>query len=104
MGPGVVVAFDVTTQFFSCRYLIGIVSHQIDFFLLHRAVEPFGQRIVRRPSNPSKGHLGSQTLEEFLSDPRGIGRASILPELGLCLTVNRYPLALKPRLVDRFDI
>ena len=104
MGPAVVVALDVTAQFFSCRYLIGIVSHQIDLFLLDRSIKPLGQRIVRRASYTGKGQLGFQALEEFLGDPGGVGRSPIHPELGLFLTVNRYPLVLNPTFSTRIEI
>ena len=53
--PGLIVGLDVAAQFFPGRYLIGIVSHQIDLFLFHRPIEPLGQRIVGGPSDPGKG-------------------------------------------------
>ena len=83
MGPAVVVALDVTAQFFSCRYLIGIVSHQIDLFLLDRSIKPLGQRIVGRASYPGKGQLGLQALEEFRVIPQVLGDPRSTLSLGL---------------------
>ena len=92
MGPAVVIALDVTADLFLGRDLIGIVPYQIDLFLFDRPIEPLGQRIVGGPADPGKRQIGFQLLEEFLGDPRGVGRAPIHPQLGLGLAVNRYPL------------
>ena len=53
--PDLVVGLDVTAQFFPGRYLIGIISYQINLFLLYRPIKPLGQRIVGGPSYPGKG-------------------------------------------------
>ena len=54
MGPLVMISLDIPADLFSGRDLIGIIPHQINLLLLDRPVEPLGQCVVGRTTDPGK--------------------------------------------------
>ena len=70
---------------FSGRYLIGIVSHQINLFLLHRCIEPLGQRIVggrltrAKDNSAPKESKNSCVIAEVFGDPRSTRSSGFVP-------------------------
>jgi hypothetical protein len=92
--PDLVVGLDVTAQFFRGRYLIGIISHQINLFLLYR---PRPRQLDPVPHPSAHTYFAARSF--LLPRSSSSGSNSIVP-LPHCPTPRR-PCAPDPCALDQ---